>query len=261
MTTSRSPEQIAQLVSRTPLLLMLDIDGTLCDIVPEPGDARVPGSTRAVLQRLARRKDVHVALVTGRSARDAQRMAQLDGVHIHANHGIEIVQPDGAIEIDAGWELAAPSLQSTATQLAALIAAYPGSSLEHKEYTLSVHYRDVDASRETDLVSAVGAIAATHGVRVEGGKCVLNLIPAVVANKGTAVTRLVADVFGGHVTGSILFAGDDVTDEHAFRALAPIARAVTVKVGEGVLATAARYSLPDPRAVHSMLAAIEEQLA
>ncbi|MGI8507899.1 MAG: trehalose-phosphatase [Gemmatimonadaceae bacterium] len=251
------PEDIAALLKARPLLLMLDIDGTLCDIVHRPEDARVPDETRAVLQQLARRGDVHVALVTGRSVGDALRMVGVDGVHIHANHGIEILHPGGETEIEAGWGAAAPALHSTADEIAAVLPNFPGAFLEHKEYSLSVHFRDVDASRTTELSAAVAAIAATHAVRVESGKSVLNIVPAISVDKGTAVMRLMRDVFTPGMFGSILFAGDDVTDEHAFRALADVPSAVTVKVGDDSAHTAARYRMSGPAAVHRLLDLIQ----
>lgn len=259
--TSSDPEYIGRLVAQTPLLLMLDIDGTLCDIVPESGDARVPEATREVLQRLARRVDVHVAFVTGRSLRDARRMVRVDGTHIHANHGVEIAHPDGTVEIEDGWSAAAPFMRAATAELAVALGAFPRSLLEEKEYSLTVHHRGIDRSLEAELVAAVSEIAARHGVRMEGGKCVLNIVPDIGVDKGTAVMRLVTELFGSETTGAVLFAGDDVTDEHAFRALARVPGAVTVKVGERSVPTAAKFTLPDPSAVHTMLAAIEEQLA
>lgn len=259
--TVDSPDSLAALLEERPLLLMLDIDGTLCEIVRRPEDARVPDGARDVLQRLADREDVHVALVTGRSARDARRMVPVNGVHIHANHGIEILHADGATEIEAGWSVVAPALHTVANELAAILDHFPGASLEHKDYSLTVHYRDMDPSLTADLAATVSAVAATHAVRVEGGKSVLNIVPAMAVDKGTAVTRLVRDVLTSDVDGSILFAGDDVTDEHAFRALADVPGAVTVKIGDGLVHTAARYNLPDPASVHRLLAILEARRA
>lgn len=256
-----TPERLAVLLQEKPLLLMLDIDGTLCDIVHRPEDARVPDDARDVLQQLARRDDVHVALVTGRSVRDALRMVRVDGVHIHGNHGIEILHPAGDLEIEAGWSAAAPALHSTANDLVAMLPDFPGAFLEHKDYSLTVHHRDVDPSRTADLSAAVAAIAATHSVRVESGKSVLNIVPGMSVDKGTAVLRLIRDVLGSESGGSILFAGDDVTDEHAFRALAEVPGAVTVKIGNESMHTAARYRLPGPAAVHRLLTIIQARRA
>ncbi len=248
-----SPEQISALLNGTPLLVMLDIDGTLCDIVPQPDDAAVPEAARSSVQRLADTAGVYVALVTGRSVRDAQRMVQVRGVHISGNHGIEIAHASGEMEVEGGWEAEAEAMAAAAGELAKTVGAYPGASLEHKDYSLSVHHRHVASTRIGALIAAVREIAASHGVAVEGGKSVLNILPNIAVNKGTAAMRLVHDIFGDRADGAVLFAGDDITDEHAFRALSVLRRAVTVKVGQGEEATAARYRMSSPDDVHRLL--------
>ena len=57
-----------------PLLLMLDVDGTLAPIVLRPSLAQVPEETRRVLASLVTRPGVFVVLVSGRAASDARRV-------------------------------------------------------------------------------------------------------------------------------------------------------------------------------------------
>jgi len=45
--------------------LFLDFDGTLAEIEPHPGQARLPAATRGTLRRLSRR-GVRVCVVSGR---------------------------------------------------------------------------------------------------------------------------------------------------------------------------------------------------
>ena len=47
------------------LTLLLDYDGTLAPIAPRPDLAVIPGETKAVLERLSKRSDVFVAIVSG----------------------------------------------------------------------------------------------------------------------------------------------------------------------------------------------------
>lgn len=268
----QSPEFLASLLGEDPLLIMLDIDGTLCEIVPRPEDARVPDATCDVLNQLAGLPAVRVALVTGRSVRDAGRMVPLTGVPIHGNHGFEVRHADGSTEaVATAAEMSAIGLAGT--RLSRELGCFPGAFVEHKLHSLSVHHRHVDPECTPDLVSMVSRVAAAHDLRVEPGKAVLNVVPSRLVNKGTAVMRLVQELYGFNGTcgtypdrdaGSILFAGDDTTDEHAFHALAGIDGAVTVRIGQETArcgCTAARYTLPDPAALLQLLECLRDQRA
>ena len=103
-------------------------------------------------------------------------------------------------------------------------------------------------------------MAAEHGLVVVAGKKVLELRPPVTVNKGTAVVAL-ADRVGGFRSGaSILYAGDDATDEDAFVALrSRDPRPVTLYVaGEGSQKTCAEYIVADPMEMGSVLAWLAE---
>lgn len=242
----------------TPLLLLLDIDGTLCDLVPHADAARVPRSTCDVLERLAARPDVRVALVTGRAVADAVRIAPVRGAHVFGNHGIEWRTPDGTAGVHPAWDAHAAALRRAARELTAALSGLERVWLEDKQHSLTVHVRgaarnDVPAVREV-----VRATAGRLGLRVTGGKEVLNVVPAIDADKGTAALQLVGELGGDRPGASVLFAGDDVTDEDAFRALrSRVPHAVTVHVGPADAPTAAEYRVASPAALAGLLERIE----
>lgn len=253
---------LAALLDGTPLLLLLDIDGTLCDIVTDPAGARVPDSTRRTLTRLAAAPDVHLALVTGRAVPDAQRMVGVAEVPIVGNHGLEWVDAAGEVHPIDGWDAIAPALRRAHDALVAHVSHVPGALMEDKTYSLTVHYRRVAPSRVDALRRAVASIAAEGGLRVADGKCVLNVLPPLDVDKGVAALRLARDSGTLGPAASILFAGDDVTDETAFRALAREApHAVTVRVAEGDVPTAARFRIGSPAALARALDIVAERRA
>ncbi len=79
----------------SPLILLLDVDGTLAPIAPRPDAAAVPPETRAVLAALVALPDTHVALVSGRAAADALRMVGIPTLAAAGNHGFELITPLG----------------------------------------------------------------------------------------------------------------------------------------------------------------------
>src|SRR5437867_8520956 len=72
--------ELAQRLSGSPLVLLLDVDGTLSPIAPRPEHAVVPPETTRVLNDLAALPTVHAAIVSGRSAAYARRLGGVDCV-------------------------------------------------------------------------------------------------------------------------------------------------------------------------------------
>lgn len=240
---------ILERLTGVPFLIMLDIDGTLAPTAPRPELAAVPVDTRRALAALARQPGVSVCLVSGRPASEARRMISVVPIWVIGNHGAELIDPNGQTEIDSRVAPWAGLVAQAARRLECTVAAVPGALLEDKQWTLSVHYRAVDPAAVPALRAAVTDTALGLGLVVRDGKRVIEVRPPVPVNKGTAVLDL-AERLGALASGaSLLCAGDDDTDEDAFRALrARVPRAVTMHVGdgEGPTRTAAEILIDDP---------------
>jgi len=255
-------EELASLVQGTPLLVLLDIDGTLCEIVSDPRGAAVPEATQRTLARLAASPSVSVALVTGRAVREARQMVRVPGVPIIGNHGLEWLDAAGEAHPIEGWDAVAPHLRRAHEALVAHVSRIPGAVLEDKTYSLTVHYRNVDAALAGALRDEVRVVAAEQGLRTADGKCIVNVLPPIDVDKGHAALRLARASGTSARDASILFAGDDVTDENAFRALArEMPHAVTVRVAASDGPTAARFRVPSPSVLASALELIAEERA
>jgi trehalose-phosphatase len=252
---------IADRLSHSPFLIALDIDGTLAPIAPTPEQAAVPPRTRATLERLTRLPNVHVAFVTGRAAADGRQLVAVADSWTIGNHGIEIVDPAGALRVNAAAEAYAPAVARAVELLHDRIGNVRGVLVENKRWTVSVHFRLADAESVPDVERAVMSIANEVGLRELSGKKIFELRPPIAIHKGVALRDLAATlgVFRDEVmTGSLLYVGDDRTDEDAFRVLPPPPRhAVTVHVGAAELPdgqrTIAELLLDDPAAVHDFL--------
>jgi trehalose-phosphatase len=249
-----TPEIQARLTG-TPLVVMLDVDGTLAPIVSRPEDATVAPATRAVLDRLIAMPRVHVILVSGRSASDAQGIVGVDGVWTVGNHGFEVVTPAGELETDPDLADQSAAIAQAARELEPIVGAVTGAKLENKRWTLSVHYRLAARDAVPPLRSEVERIALGLRLRMTDGKEIVEVRPVAHVDKGTAVVMMGERLHAFDREASIVFAGDDRTDEDAFRALrARSRRAVTIRVDEsGEEETAAEIRLRDPAAVHEFL--------
>jgi trehalose-phosphatase len=254
-------EAIAERLSHSPLLIALDIDGTIAPIAPTPEQAVVPPRTRETLERLTRLPNVHVAFVTGRAAADGRQLVAVADSWTIGNHGIEIVDPAGALRVNAAAEAYAPAVARAVELLHDRLGDVRGVLVENKRWTVSIHFRLADAESVPNVERTVASIANDVGLRELSGKKIFELRPPIDIHKGVALRDVAATlgVFRGDVmTGSLLFIGDDRTDEDAFRVLPPPpAHAVTAHVGSAELSdgerTIAELLLADPAAVHDFL--------
>ena len=234
---------------------MLDVDGTLAPIVEMFDRATVPLETRRAVAALAERPDVHVALVSGRSAAVARRMVGVSNLWVAGNHGFEIEGPDGESFADPKAMSYRDVIAMAVTRLRPRISEMEGVIIEDKAITLSVHWRLADPATVPRLREVVDDVAESLGLRVTEGKRIFEIKPPALIDKGTAVLALADRLTSGRDGGAIVFAGDDVTDEDAIRALrAHHPRSVTVRIlGEGSSPTEAEFSLRDTQAMRQFL--------
>ncbi len=247
--------ELAKRLSGHPCLVMLDVDGTLAPIVERHDEARVPVPTQRAVAMLAARPGVHVALVSGRSVAVARRMVGVERVWAVGNHGSETMTPDGNLEIDPQVAAYQPAVAKVSSTLEPLIAMVPGVVLEDKTWTLSVHYRLADPGVVPRLRGAITELTRRHGLRLMEGKMIFEIRPPVQVDKGTAVLALAKKLGGVAPDASVLFAGDDTTDEDGFRVLREhVPRAVTVRVVDGDLpATSAELTVAGTEGLRQML--------
>ena len=252
---------LARRLAASPLLAALDIDGTLAPIAPTPEKAAVPDATRRTLERLASLPNVHVVFVTGRAASDGRRLVNVGNTWTIGNHGMELIDPMGTVRVNPSVEAFAPAIATAARMLAEPLTRYDGVFVENKRWTLSVHFRLADPTVVPNVERVLTGIATELGLLILEGKKIFELRPPVAINKGTALIELARSlgvIRDNDLVGSLLYAGDDRTDEDAFRALPPPpSNAIALHVGRAELPegfrTHAEFVADDPLAVHELL--------
>jgi trehalose 6-phosphate phosphatase len=189
--------------------ILLDVDGTLAPIVARPELAGVPEETRREVARLAGRYAL-VACVSGRTGADAKQLVGVDGVVYVGVHGLELA-PDAE-----AWR---GPLHEFAESV-----DWP---VEDKGLAVVFHYREAEdqAAARAEL-ERVAERAGALGLRAAFGRKMLEVMPPVDADKGTAVAILLEQ----RGLRRALYAGDDTTDIDAFRGLDGLDVAVRVAV-------------------------------
>ena len=228
------------------IALFLDMDGVLAPMAPTP-DAVAPTARRtAALKAVEARLAGRVAIVSGRTIAEIDRISDHALVSGSGVHGLERRLKDGSIERktpDAGVAHALDAFEEFA-------ADRPGVIVEDKGVSVGLHYRQ--APDEAGAAKGLAAeLQAETGLTLQPGHMVLEL-KTPGADKGTAVTGFMQEApFKGAVP---VMLGDDLTDEYGFEAAAALG-------GYGVLVgpereTAARYRLDDVDAVLTWLEAV-----
>ena len=165
--------------------LFLDIDGTLLDLAPTPEAVRVDASLVALLPDLVLRLDGALALVTGRSIGDADRLFPGLRLPIAGQHGCERRDATGTLHMHAADPRTLARLR---TLFADFAARHEGLRVEDKGASLALHYRQAPglASHVHRTLRDAVAGDAAGGFRLQPGKKLLELRPGG-RDKGTAI--------------------------------------------------------------------------
>lgn len=236
---------------RAPVLLVAtDYDGTLAPIVDHPADAKPHRESMVAVRALAALPQTHVAVISGRALRDIVALGGLpDTIHLVGSHGSEF-------DLDFASQLAredAELLGTVRRELAKIAATHPKFHCECKPASVAFHYRQVDRAAVDQALQAIAEGPGNlPGVVTRRGKDVVEL-SVVATNKGAALETIRHRLSAS----AVLFLGDDVTDEDAFRTLS--GPDVGVKVGEGD--TVASHRVADTDAVARLLADLAERRA
>ncbi len=196
----------------------LDFDGTLSPIASRPQDARLAPEMKGLLKALS--DSFPVAVVSGRRLDDIKSITGLPGLAYAGNHGLEIDSPDFSMLFDPG-----PWIQGELARLSrsldGLSKMFPGTLLEDKGLSLSLHYRLLDPAL---LAGFERAFSDASSAALEGGRVYLSrskmafeIKASVKWDKGQAVLWLLERPrFSGTFP---LYIGDDETDMDAYRAI------------------------------------------
>ena len=230
------------------IALFLDMDGVLAPLAPTPGEVGPVPRRTAALKAVDARLDGRVAIVSGRTIAEIDRISDNAMAAASGVHGLERRRRDGSVERGAADESVSYVLEA----FEAFAASRPGMIVENKGVSAGLHYRGAP-----DQAGAAEALArrlqTETGLTLQPGHMVLEL-KTPGASKGTAVIAFMREAPFKNAIPIML--GDDVTDEDGFEAAAALG-------GYGVLvgpprSTAARYGLEDVDAVLAWLEAVAE---
>ena len=230
-------QQALDVVAEVPrLLIACDFDGTLAPIVNNPADARPLPAAAEALEELSNLPSTEVALVSGRALNVLRDLASMSPmVHLIGSHGAEF-DTGFAHPIDEAL------LSRITNELNEIAADRSGVTVETKPASVALHVRNASAADGENALRAARAAAAEWDAQLTEGKAVVEFA-VISTDKGEAIDILREQ----QNATAVVYLGDDVTDEKAFRRLR--GTDVGVKVGEGETAAGYRIDSPDDVAV------------
>ena len=237
----------AHLKAAGKISVFLDYDGTLVPFAQNPAKAELDEQTRDTLARISRKRLATVTIISGRSVSDIHARIGLEGLTYAGNHGLEICG-GGVNFIEPTAAAVRQPLEQLSRRLAAVLRDIEGAVVEYKGLTTAIHYRQAAVQEIGKIENAVQAAVAraAKSFRTASSKMAIEVVPRTGWNKGKAVIWINERLGGKPLS---VYLGDDESDEDAFCVLPD---GITVRVGS-CTATAARYRVADPSAVHKFL--------
>ena len=231
------PHLLAPHLNETAILL--DIDGTLLDLMPTPREVWVPPGLSKALNRLLERTSGALALVSGRSLNDIDLIFAPAEFPAVGGHGAEMrVTSDG----EAVAARAPPMDKDLKRRLAAIAKLSPGILLEDKGYSLALHYRLAPHAEKAiyEAVSLIRADLPHAPIEVLPGKSVCEIKHSGFTKASGVRELMTREPFKGRRP---LFIGDDVTDESVF-AIMPDLNGLAFSVGRRSKGVAGHFDEP-----------------
>lgn len=230
--TAEGQQRYDDLVASAPRAVVgLDFDGVLSPIVEDPSSATIHPAAPEVLLELGRQVR-GIAVITGRPARQAIALGRLDEVgnalaeHNRALHLLGQYGNERWSSVDRRVLSPRPpkGLSSFMAELPDLLRRLDASEahIEEKGLAVAVHTRRLADPQDAfeRLLPALAAAARRHHLGVEPGRMVVE-VRAPGMHKGEAL-RTIHRELDAH---GVLFAGDDLGDVEAFRAVTELRNA------------------------------------
>ena len=225
--------------------LLLDLDGTIAPIMPRPHDVAPTPARTLLMKRLAERLGGRLAIVSGRTIAEVDRVLEGSVIAVAGVHGLERRTPAGRLE----RAMPDPALDLVRAELPRLLARFPDLNTEDKGLSVTIHFRA--APEAAAAVKAFARdIAARTDLVLQPGDTVAEL-RGPGAGKGAAIRAFMSEApFAGTRP---VYLGDDQTDEDGFAAVCALG-GVGVLVGPAK-STAATRRLANVDAVMDWLSA------
>jgi trehalose-phosphatase len=201
----------------TPILL-LDYDGTLAPFRKDRFRAYPYAGVREILAAI-QKTNTRIAVISGRPATEVVPLLGLQNIEVWGLHGAEHLFPDGHRELA---ELPEATLQNLARLRTYFHKDSFGGLFEDKPNAAVMHWRGASPQKAATIREKTLSLFESLAIPPAGpGNLTLLEFESGIElragpDKGSAVAAILKE---SDPESPVAFLGDDLTDEHAFRAI------------------------------------------
>lgn len=216
------------------ICVFLDYDGVLTPITNTPCQAVLPKKIKCILKQLARKSNLMLAIISGRSIKNIMDMVKIKNIIYAGNHGLEFGDSQTTFELPLSLQYKT-GLKQLKSELTNRLTKIKGALIEDKKTSLSLHYRlankaDIPAIKSV-FKSTITCVKMEDQIKTFSDKKTLEITPNISWNKGKIVLLILTLLHSllKHKNIMPIYIGDSLTDEDAFRVLKKYG--ITVLVG------------------------------
>lgn len=238
----------SHLFSGKKIVFFLDYDGTLTPIVSRPELAVISKEMQDTVKKLSQKYTT--AIVSGRMREDVEKLVGIQGLIYAGSHGFDIKGPQVSM-VQPQAEKTIPLVSKIIERLKKELSNLEGVIIEEKKFSVAVHYRLADEKGIPGIKTLVREIIQENkSLRLMEGKKVFEILPAIDWNKGKAVKWVMNALGINWEDFSVVYIGDDTTDEDAFRVVST--RGTSILVSDKSKTSAADFVLSSPKEVKEL---------
>ena len=226
------------------LALFLDVDGTLYEIENSPSLIKPCFKLQKKLQTIRNRLGGALALISGRSLDDLDRIFENDKISVAGNHGAQLRDTLRLKE----YQAESGKIKGIAYKISELLNGQKNIEIENKGSNLTVHFRNSTIDRKEINKIMLEIVKYEPKLILLEGKEVLEVKP-LSHNKGTAISYYMKTK--PFIKRRPIFIGDDISDEDGFETVNKIG-GWSVRVGN-YKRSKANFFLPNVKSVHEIM--------
>ncbi|MCF7870721.1 MAG: trehalose-phosphatase [Candidatus Omnitrophica bacterium] len=238
------------LFGKEKVIFFLDYDGTLTPIVGRPEMAKISSQMQEAVKKLA--QNYPVSIVSGRMREDVENLVGIKGLFYAGSHGFDIKGPDFEIVQPKAREVV-PLVAKIIGKLHADLDSIEGVIIEEKKFSVAVHYRLVKEEAQIKKIKKLVDLIVNKNkdnLKLLSGKKVFELLPNMEWDKGKAIRWIAESMQVDWQTTSVIYIGDDTTDEYAFSAIRT--RGTGIIVSDEDKPSLAHFRLDSPKQVREL---------